>query len=85
MPRRPSPAYYPFADLEPYVRTAWRPDGDYYPHIGINAIAAEVLDVSPSCVNRWRICGLSERTADHVACRLGFHPASIWPDWWNAA
>jgi hypothetical protein len=28
--------------------------------------------------------GLSDKQADHWACRLGVHPAMVWPDWVEA-
>lgn len=32
---------------------------------------------------RWAECGLNWISADRVACKLGTHPAVIWPDWFR--
>lgn len=32
-------------------------------------------------IRRWRETGLRESEADAIACRLGFHPLNIWPDY----
>ena len=42
---------------------------------------AEVLGVTPRCLQRWaRGQLLSVRAADECATRLGHHPTVIWPD-----
>ena len=35
-------------------------------------------------IQRWKTNGIPSRSADHLAVRLGLHPANIWPDtWWQ--
>lgn len=41
-----------------------------------------MLGVHHKSVTRWRQKGLSVRTADRIACALGRHPITIWPDFW---
>lgn len=49
---------------------------------GVSAlVAAEVLGVRPRSVHRAVVDGLNEPTADRWACRMGFHPAVVWPEW----
>ena len=43
---------------------------------------AEILDISPRTVHRYRKGGLSAIQADRIAVSAGFHPAEVWPDWW---
>lgn len=43
---------------------------------------AELLDISPRTVHRYRRTGLSAMQADRIAVSAGFHPAEVWPDWW---
>ncbi len=78
---------YAFVDLEPFIEHAYSDDGNHNraSHIGICGKAAATLEVDPATVQNWRRRGLNERQADHAAVRLGFHPASIWPEWWDAA
>lgn len=46
---------------------------------------AELLDVSRRTVRDHTDRGyLWWITADEYACRLGFHPSEIWPDWLTA-
>lgn len=33
------------------------------------------------CVQRWQRDGVPVSVADEVACRLGFNPVSVWPEW----
>lgn len=48
----------------------------------IHGLAA-VAGVTPRSVVRWRRDGsIPWRHADVVACRLGLHPANIWPELW---
>jgi hypothetical protein len=60
---------YPLADLEALVG---RPSA---------AELAERMGVSGQVVRQWRCRGLSERQADEVACRLGWWPGLVWPEW----
>lgn len=39
------------------------------------------LGLHPRQIYRWRQSGLTERQADELAVRCGFHPAEVWPDW----
>ena len=32
---------------------------------------------------RWKTGGIPLYSADTLACRLGMHPSSIWPTWWQ--
>lgn len=43
---------------------------------------ASLLDVDRRRVLTWRQRGVSYFDADLIACRLGLHPASLWPNWW---
>lgn len=43
---------------------------------------AELLDISPRTVHRYRKAGLNAIQADRIAVSAGFHPAEVWPDWW---
>lgn len=38
---------------------------------------------STRCVQRWQRDGVPVSVADEVACRLGYHPASIWGVSWE--
>jgi hypothetical protein len=78
---------YPFADVAPFIEAEWRPLDEvrHRTHIGIVGIAAEALGVSVRTVHHWRVRGLNEQQADHIACRLGYHPSLIWPEWWDGA
>lgn len=41
---------------------------------------ARRLGIDPALLCR----PLSDRQADHYACRLGLHPVTVWgDDWWN--
>ena len=44
-----------------------------------------VLGVSHTSVDHWIERGVRWDTADKMACRLGLHPGSIWPEWWEHA
>jgi len=45
------------------------------------AAACRALGVSGSTMQDYRHRGLTERVADRLAVRAGFHPAEVWPDW----
>ena len=36
-------------------------------------------------LRRWAEEGLGDVAADHAAVAIGFHPASIWPEWFPDA
>lgn len=42
--------------------------------------AAEALGVSGTTYVRYSCHGVTERTADRLAVRAGFHPAEVWPE-----
>ncbi len=42
---------------------------------------AREVGVSLRTLHRWKRDGVPRLAADRVAVSLGFHPASIWPDW----
>jgi hypothetical protein len=63
------PARYPLADLEALVGCS------------TSAELAERVGVTRQAVHQWRHRGLSERQADEVACRLGWWPGLVWPEW----
>lgn len=42
------------------------------------------LNVDRSVLYRAKHHGLTEETADRLACRAGFHPCEVWDDWWDA-
>lgn len=48
---------------------------------GTIARAAALLDVDRTQAYRWRRYGLTVDQADELACRVGLHPANVWPDW----
>lgn len=62
--------------LEPLLEAIGRP---------CMAQLARRVGEHPRETYRWRDRGLSERQADRVACRLGLHPARIWPGWFEVA
>jgi hypothetical protein len=75
---------YPFAPLEPLIEAKWRPmkENDVE-HAGITAKASRLLETSRGSVIHWRKAGMNEKTADRVACALGYHPGLVWPEWWQ--
>jgi hypothetical protein len=59
---------YPFADL---ART-----------MGLSEHQAGVaLGLSGSTQQEYRQRGVTERVGDRLACKAGFHPSEVWPDW----
>ena len=34
-------------------------------------------------IQRWKTNGIPAHSADHLAIRLGLHPASIWESWYE--
>ncbi len=61
-----------------------KPLFDLFPETSPRQIAA-ALDVTLRTVQRWKAgqVRLNEIFADRLACRLGVHPANIWPEWFN--
>lgn len=43
--------------------------------------ACQRLNIVGSTEVEYRRRGLTEKVADRLACRAGFHPSVIWPDW----
>lgn len=35
-------------------------------------------------VSQYRASGVPFLQADRIACRIGVHPANIWPEYWTA-
>ncbi len=75
---------YPYADLAPFIEAAYKPDPDTF-NFSRATKAMIVLGVCRNTVINWQDRGMPERAADHMAVRLGYHPASIWPTWWEGA
>jgi hypothetical protein len=49
-----------------------------------NALAlSRTLRAHPRQVQRWRRDGIPVFSADQAAVQLGFHPAELWPEWWD--
>ena len=46
------------------------------------AIAAAIRS-SHVAVARYRAGGVPFLQADRIACRIGVHPANIWPEYWT--
>lgn len=44
-------------------------------------ILAEVVGVPQSTLMGWVRRGMSFHQADIAACRAGYHPATVWPEW----
>lgn len=51
---------------------------------GVRWVAAQV-GVTRRTVDRWNREGMSEATADRVACALGHHPVTLWPEFGRQA
>lgn len=77
---------YPLHPLAEALRieltTAERGNG-IEPH-GLPALA-DRLHTDERHLRRALHHGLTDRQADRYATRIGMHPASIWPEWWDAA
>lgn len=43
--------------------------------------AVRGLSISGASFNRYTEHGLTPEQADRLACRAGFHPAEVWPEW----
>lgn len=44
---------------------------------------AAALRISVTHAKRLIALGLTDHQADRYACRIGYHPSVIWPDWWD--
>ena len=51
--------------------------------MSLNAACVQ-LGVSGSTLKKYRDDGVSERVADRLAVRAGFHPAEVWPEFADA-
>jgi lambda repressor-like predicted transcriptional regulator len=49
------------------------------------ASVAEMLRVPRSTALKWADRGMTSEQADRAACAAGFHPADIWPEWFDQA
>ena len=50
-----------------------------------DAVTAERIGVTRTTIFRWKREGLTLRSADQAACKLGYHPYLIWGnDYWHA-
>ena len=51
------------------------------------SILAEMFGVQRATIVRWRNQGVmfNWSMADEMAIRVGFHPAEIWPNWYDEA
>lgn len=72
---RPRCIRYPFAPLRAVIDPRRE---------RTNAQLAEMLDVHPRQLERYRREGVTDSAADHLAVRAGAHPASVWPEWCHA-
>ncbi len=45
------------------------------------AEVGRILGLSGATVSKYTTMGMREAVADRVACGLGLHPATVWPDW----
>lgn len=52
---------------------------------GVVQQAATLLGVTTKSVHRYFHTGLSPRTADRLACKVGLHPLVVWGEAWEAA
>ncbi len=73
---------YPFDALAEIARQRYLPT-EHTRISGDIGKVANVLDMNPSGIYRWREYGLSWMKADEVAIQLGLHPGEIWPTWFE--
>ena len=72
---------YPWANLAEHGKPTIADDRHDGPS---NNDWARYLQVTPHTVAQWIRNGLHEWTADRIACtRLGVHPSTIWPEWFD--
>lgn len=69
----PNAERFAFAPLEEAARRQW-PDGGVYTRLG------ELAGVHRKQIARWRADGVPAWAADRLAIALGYHPASLWPE-----
>jgi len=41
----------------------------------------EVLGVTQRTIDRWKVDGVPDRSADHAALAIGTHPSLVWTNW----
>lgn len=44
---------------------------------------AYLTGFSPRSIHRWKNNGVPDVNADRAACKLGLHPYTIWPEWFD--
>ena len=74
----------PFEPLAAECVRVWRPESETQLQSGTVGKVAAVLGVDRRTVQSWADRGLVAASADRAASQLGVHPASIWPDEWDA-
>lgn len=79
---------YPLAPLAAAARIELhrpgRPSDDDQADAGLHALAQRI-GITHRQARRILHTGLTDRQADRFATRIGMHPASIWPEWWDGA
>lgn len=45
---------------------------------------SRLIGASHETIEACKVYGCSDLQADRWACRLGYHPSLIWPDWFDA-
>lgn len=76
MARAKAPRLYPFAPLAEAAKR--KADDDM-----IRGGAYKALRISSTQWGSFQREGLTERQADRLACRIGLHPASVWPEYFD--
>ncbi len=66
----------PFAPLE---RQAFLQGAESLEDIGLR------LGLNKRSIERYRRYGVPLTRADEIACRNGWHPSMLWPEWWEVA
>lgn len=77
---------FPFEPLAEVCARRWRPVSQQ--NMDASSTISKVVDVlgyDYRTVLIWADKGVRFLTADEVACKLGLHPASIWPEWFEVA
>ncbi|HVT78470.1 MAG TPA: hypothetical protein VHD87_15640 [Acidimicrobiales bacterium] len=55
-------------------------------HLGVSETeAGRMLTINGSRLAHLRAHGVAIDVADRYACRLGVHPAEVWPNWYRVA
>lgn len=82
---RPAGPRLPFAELERLmaVRLGVRAGCGGAQAGWTDTDLAAALGVSARSVHQYRRRDLSLDVADQLAIRAGWHPAEVWPDWWE--